>query len=229
MKQLIDMQLDRLSAAEQRVLEAASIVGAEFSTNLVAAALELPAEQVDDTCDALARRALFLRAEPDGRYGVTHALIQEVCVERSSPSAAPALAPPPSPRRLERDPRAGETSHLLAKHFDAADDPARAGPRLPSGGPPGGSALRNLRRPWRSALVRVDLLPRLPAGRERDLLELRILETMCRQVSSNSFSAAFAGARAARDLRARRSRSLASPRRRRGLVRGDHATCATTT
>ncbi len=31
----------------------------------------------------------------------------------------------------------------------------------------------------------LDLLPRLPAGRERDLLELRIIETLCRQVSSN--------------------------------------------
>jgi hypothetical protein len=39
----------------------------------------------------------------------------------------------------------------------------------------------------------LELLPRLPPGRERDLIELRILETMCRHVSSNSFSAAFTG------------------------------------
>jgi len=39
----------------------------------------------------------------------------------------------------------------------------------------------------------LDLLPRLPASKERDMLELEILETTCQQVNSNSFSAAFAG------------------------------------
>jgi DNA-binding winged helix-turn-helix (wHTH) protein len=190
-KQLIDMQLDRLEAAEQRVLEAASIVGSEFSTSLVAAALELPVEQVDDICDSLLRRSLFLRAEPDDRYGVTHALIQEVCVERSS-----------SVRRqrwhrlvaeaLERDPRAAEVSHLLAKHFDAAGDPTRAVPAYAAAGRQAG--LRNATSDAVALCARaLDLLPRLAASRERDLLELEILGTMCRQVSSNSFSAAFAG------------------------------------
>ncbi|HVZ34479.1 MAG TPA: AAA family ATPase, partial [Polyangiaceae bacterium] len=85
-KQLIDMQIDRLSAAEQRALEAGSIVGAEFSTSLVAAALGLSAEQIEDACDALARRSLFLRPELEDRYAFTHALIQEVWVDRSSPA-----------------------------------------------------------------------------------------------------------------------------------------------
>jgi hypothetical protein len=39
----------------------------------------------------------------------------------------------------------------------------------------------------------MELLPRVAAGRERDLLELQVHETLCRQVSSNGFSAAFAG------------------------------------
>jgi DNA-binding winged helix-turn-helix (wHTH) protein len=190
-KQLIDMQLDRLSAAEQRVLEAASIVGAEFSTTLVAAALELPVEQVDDTCDSLLRRSLFLRAEPDDRYGVTHALVQEVCAERSSPGRRQRWH-----RRvaeaLERDPRAGEASHLLAKHFDAAGDPARAVPAYAAAARQ--AALRYATSDAVALCARaLDLLPSLAAGRERDLLELQILGTMCQQVSSNSFSAAFAG------------------------------------
>lgn len=190
-KQLIDMQLDRLSATEQRVLEAASIVGAEFSTGLVAAALELPVEQVDDTCDGLLRRALFLRAETEDRYGMTHALIQEVCVERSSPArrqrwhrlVAEALA---------RDPRAGELSHLLAKHFDAAGDPARAVPAYAAAGRQAG--LRNATSDAVALCARaLELLPRVAAGRERDLLELQIHQTMCQQIDSNTFSAAFAG------------------------------------
>ncbi len=190
-KQLIDMQLDRLSAAEQRVLEAAAVVGAEFSTKLVAAALELPPEQVDDTCDGLARRSLFLRAEPDGRYGVTHALIQEVCVERSSPARRQRwhrlIA-----ESLERDPRAGELSHLLAHHFDAADEPARAISAFSAAAKQAGQRHANSDAVALCSRA-LELLPRLSPGRERDLIELGLLETMCRHVSSNSFAAAFTG------------------------------------
>jgi len=191
-KQLIDIQLDRLSAAEQRVLEAAAVVGAEFSTSLVAAALELPVEQVDETCDALLRRSLFLRTAPDDLYGVTHALVQEVCVERSSP-ARRARWHRLVAEAIERDPRGGEVPHqLLAKHFDAAGDPSRAIPAYVA------AAQQASRRFAASDAVALcaralDLLPRLPASRERDLLELQILGTMCQQVSSSLFSAAFAG------------------------------------
>jgi DNA-binding winged helix-turn-helix (wHTH) protein len=187
-KQLIDMQLDRLSPAEQRVLEAASVVGAEFSTNLVAAALDLPVEQVDDVCDALARRSLFLRAEPADRYGVTHALIQEVCFERTSPVRRQRWHRLVA-EALQRDPRTSESSHLLAKHFDAGDDPSRAVPAYLA------AARQAAQRFAASDAVvlcarALDLLQRLAAGRERDRLELEILGTMCPQVNSSSFSAA---------------------------------------
>lgn len=190
-KQLIDMQLDRLSASEQRVLEAASIVGTEFSTNLVAAALEMSVEQVDDTCDSLLRRSLFLRAEQDDRYGVTHALVQEVCVERSSPLRRQRWHRLVA-EALERDPCAGDVPHLLAKHFDAAGDPARAIPAYAA------AARQAAQRYAASDAITLcarglDLLPRLPAGRERDLLELELLGTMCRQVTSNTYSASLAG------------------------------------
>jgi len=190
-KQLIDIQLDRLAAGEQRVLEAASIVGSEFSTSLVAAALELPVEQVDDTCDGLLRRSLFLRPEPDDRYGMTHALIQEVCVERSSPARRQRWHRLVA-EAIERDPRAGELSHLLAKHFDAAGDAARALPAYAAAGRQAG--LRNATSDAVALCTRaLQLVPRVPPGRERDLLELEIYGTLCRQVSSNTFSAAFAG------------------------------------
>jgi hypothetical protein len=137
------------------------------------------------------RRALFLRAEPDDRYGVTHALIQEVCLERSSPArrqrwhrlVAEALA---------RDPRAVELSHLLAKHFDAAGDAARAVPAYAAAGRAAGMRYATSDAVALCARA-LDLLPRMPATQERDRLELEIIGTMCRQVSSNSFSAAFAG------------------------------------
>lgn len=190
-KQLIDMQLDRLSPLEQRVLEAASIVGTEFSTTLVAAALELPIEQVDDTCDALRRRSLFLRAEPGDRYALTHALIQEVCEERSSASRRQRWHRLVA-ETIERDPRSIELSHLLAKHFDAAAIPARAVVAYAAAGRQ--AALRYATSDAVALCARaLDLLPSLPAGRARDEIELQILTTMCQQVCSNSFSAAFAG------------------------------------
>jgi hypothetical protein len=43
----------------------------------------------------------------------------------------------------------------------------------------------------------LDLVPRLPASRARDLIELDVLSTMCREVNSSSFSAAFVGRDAA--------------------------------
>lgn len=190
-EQLIDMQLDRLSVTEQRVLEAASVVGTEFSTHLVAAALEMPVEQVDDTCDSLLRRSLFLRAEQDDRYGVTHALVQEVCAERSSPLRRQRWHRLVA-EALERDPSAGSVPHLLAKHFDAAGDPARAIPAYAAAARQ--AAQRNAASDAIARCARaLELLPRLSPGRERDLRELELLATMCRQVTANTYSAALAG------------------------------------
>jgi adenylate cyclase len=190
-RQLIDIQLDRLPAAEQRALEAAGVAGAEFRVSLVAAALGQSEEQVDDVCDALVRRSQFLRAEAADRYAFTHALIQEVCVERSSPARRQRwhrlIA-----EALERDPRAGDVSHLLAKHFDAAGEVARAVPAYAAAAAHAGQ--RYAMADALSLCARaLDLLPELPPGRERDLLELDILRTLCRQVSSNSFRTSFAG------------------------------------
>jgi hypothetical protein len=185
------MQLDRLPLEAQRVLEAAAIVGPEFSTNLVAGALELSVEQVDDICDSLVRRSLFIHAEPEGRYGVNHALVQEVCSERSSPARRQRWHRLVA-ETLERDPRAGEVSHWLAQHFDAAGDAERAIPAYAT------AARHAAQRYATSDTVALcsralDLLPRLAPGPARDLLEFQILEIMCDQVSSNSFKATFAG------------------------------------
>ena len=61
LRHVIERQLDRLASDVRRVLEAASVVGGEFSTAAVAAALEEPEQQVDEWCEELAGRGLFLR------------------------------------------------------------------------------------------------------------------------------------------------------------------------
>ncbi len=61
LRQMIEKQLDRLSLEEQRLLEAASVAGVEFSTVAVAAALGSEVEQIEEWCEGLARRHFFLR------------------------------------------------------------------------------------------------------------------------------------------------------------------------
>jgi hypothetical protein len=61
LRQMIDRQLDWLSTEEQRVLEAASVAGMEFSAAAVAAGLVQETERVDDWCTSLVRRGQFLR------------------------------------------------------------------------------------------------------------------------------------------------------------------------
>jgi hypothetical protein len=195
-KQLIDIQLDRLAVEEQRVLEAASAIGAEFPTALVAAALEIPVEQTDEICDGLARRGLFLRHAgtedwPDGsqqsRYAVSHGLVQEVCLERGAPARLQRwhrlIA-----ERLEAGygERAPEVSTMLATHYDQGQTVARAvqfyvlaAKRM---------ALRfasvDALTLYRRALA---LVNRMPEGTERDAIELQILGGMASSVLRNRF------------------------------------------
>src|SRR5262249_25721245 len=61
LRQLIEQQLERLSPEDRRVLEAASVAGAEFSAAAVAAGVEAEVERVEDHCEQLARRGQFLR------------------------------------------------------------------------------------------------------------------------------------------------------------------------
>jgi tetratricopeptide (TPR) repeat protein len=114
-----------------------------------------------------------------------------VCIERSSPARRQRWNRLVA-EALERDPRAGEVSHLLAKHFDAAGDAERAVPAYATAARHAGQryATTDTIALCGRALA---LLPRLAASRERDLLEFQILQTMCAQVSSSSFKSNFGG------------------------------------
>jgi predicted ATPase/DNA-binding winged helix-turn-helix (wHTH) protein len=91
LRQMIEKQLERFTPVEQRVLEVASVVGSTFSAALVAPALEVSTEEVEEVCRRLAQRALFLRESvptqwPDGtisaNYSFLHAFYQQVQYER---------------------------------------------------------------------------------------------------------------------------------------------------
>jgi predicted ATPase len=94
-RRLIDMQIDRLSPTEQRILEVASVAGETFYADAVAHALEVDADHVDSCCELLVHERSLLRhlgseTLPDGtlrsRYAFRHALFRHAAMARS-PSA----------------------------------------------------------------------------------------------------------------------------------------------
>src|SRR5215510_12637657 len=135
-QQMIETQIDRLSPKEQRVLEVASVAGAEFSAATVAAGLDAEVIEVEELCEGLARHAQFLRSRgvsewPDGtvaaRYEFIHALYQQAWYERVTAG-----------RRLQLHRRIGERGESaygaqaseiaaeLALHFERGRDYSRA-------------------------------------------------------------------------------------------------------
>ncbi|MCI0355412.1 MAG: AAA family ATPase, partial [Acidobacteria bacterium] len=135
-RQVIEKQIERLSREEQRVLEAASVAGAEFSAVAVAAGLEQEGVWVEERCEELQRRQQFLRAAgtvelPDGRvttrYGFIHTLYQNALYERVAATRRAGLH-----QRIGEQgetvygERAGEIAAELAMHFEQGRDFQRA-------------------------------------------------------------------------------------------------------
>jgi tetratricopeptide (TPR) repeat protein len=90
-RQMLERQIERLTPGEQQILEAASVVGLEFTAAAVEAALEEQEGASEEPCDRLARQQRFLYARepktwPDGAvtasYAFTHALYQNVLLQR---------------------------------------------------------------------------------------------------------------------------------------------------
>ena len=133
---LIDQQFDRLSPAEQEILEAASVAGSEFAAAAVAAGVGQTVEAVETWCATLVRRGQFVQSQgvadwPDGtvttRYGFLHDLYRETIYGRV-----------PASRRVRWHRQIGlrletgyglrvrEIAAELAEHFVRGRDTARA-------------------------------------------------------------------------------------------------------
>jgi predicted ATPase/DNA-binding winged helix-turn-helix (wHTH) protein len=91
LRQMIEQQFERLTSEEQRILEAASVLGVEFSAPAVAAALEKELVEIEACCDVLSRKKNVLKAVgsvewPDGTvaayYAFLHWLYQYVSYQR---------------------------------------------------------------------------------------------------------------------------------------------------
>jgi predicted ATPase len=135
-RQLIEQQVERLSEEEQRVLEAASVAGTEFTVAAIAAALKQEIDIVEDICEGLVWQGLFLtergiaewpEGTVSGRYSFRHALYQNVLYERIAEARRVRLHRLIG-ERTERGygERAGEIAAELAVHFERGHEYRRA-------------------------------------------------------------------------------------------------------
>jgi len=186
-RQMIEKQIDNLNTEEQRTLEAASVVGAEFSTLAVVAGLGENRASVEGRCDELARQRHFIQdcgfqelpnGEVVSRYGFIHALYQNVLYERV-----------PASRRLQLHRRIGEGGEQLyrerareiaaelAMHFELGRDYTRAAKYLQQAAD---NAIRRFAYREAVGLSRrgLELLGKLPDTPERAEQELWLQLTL---------------------------------------------------
>lgn len=92
---MIELEIERLDPADQKLLEAASLIPVAFPSWAVAAALRQDTADTEDLCDDLVRRLYFVRRAgqdelPDGSrsafYVFAHGLYREVLYQRQSPA-----------------------------------------------------------------------------------------------------------------------------------------------
>jgi DNA-binding winged helix-turn-helix (wHTH) protein/predicted ATPase len=136
LRQLIEKQIERLSADERIVLEAASVAGTECSSEAIAAGLGMPIEWVEKLCEELARRHQFLSPSwlvelPDGTITPRHRFIHVLYRDVPYRLIAPKLRSQIHQRIAERGEqiygdRKSEIAAELAMHYEQSRDWLRA-------------------------------------------------------------------------------------------------------
>ena len=181
--QMIERNLERLNPDAQRVLEAASVVGAEFSAAAVAAALERPLSEVEAICTRLSRLEQFINDHgisewPDGTVASSfrfhHALYGDVLYGRMPAGYRVELHRRIAVREEKaHGERAGEIATELAHHYSHANDRNKAIEYFQIAGERAGLryAMVEAERHYTNAL---ELLGELPQTPERDRRELAL-------------------------------------------------------
>jgi DNA-binding winged helix-turn-helix (wHTH) protein/predicted ATPase len=138
LRRFIDRQIDDLDESDRSVLAAASVIGRQFATAGVAAALESEINMVEGACARLARQGIFIvnagsSAWPDGTradlYSFRHDLHRELLYDR-----LPATRRAASHARVGRRLEAAWSEQLdaiaaeLAEHFERGNELVRAIP-----------------------------------------------------------------------------------------------------
>lgn len=173
LQQLIEQRIERLRPEIQRLLEVASVAGAEFSAAAVAAGIEIKVDGIEEQCEELVRREHFLRASgtaewPDGtvaaRYGFLHALYQEVLYHRLTARRRQRLHQQIGEREEKGyGEQAREIAAELALHFERGRDYRKAIQYLQQAGE--NALRRSANMDWKKWASLFPLLPRdLPRG-----------------------------------------------------------------
>jgi DNA-binding winged helix-turn-helix (wHTH) protein/predicted ATPase/energy-coupling factor transporter ATP-binding protein EcfA2 len=181
LRRLLELQLERLDAADLAMLESAAVAGVEFAAATAAGDGPADVEAVEERCAALARQGRFLLATgpvawADGTvsagFRFDHDLHRTVLYDRI-PAGRRARLHAAAGERLERAYGPARDGHAaeLAAQFAAAHDHARAVPYLQA------AALQALGRSApREAIGHLETLlaavPHLPEEPERDQAEL---------------------------------------------------------
>ena len=122
---VLSAPIDRLGRREKSVLQAAAVIGKEFSEPVLARVLELPPAELDEALRELIASEFIYEQElyPEAVYAFTHPLTQEVAYasqlgeRRARVHAAVARSIAEHyPERLD------ERAALLAQHWEAAEE-----------------------------------------------------------------------------------------------------------
>jgi DNA-binding winged helix-turn-helix (wHTH) protein/predicted ATPase len=181
LRRLIELQLERLDAADLGMLEAAAVAGSEFAAAAAACTGPMATEEVEERAAALARQGRVLRATgpvawSDGTvsagFAFVHDLHRAVLLDRI-PAGRRARLHAAVAARLEQAYGSAAVEHAaeLATRFLQGHDHPRAVRYLQA------AAEQALRRSahWEAVQhlqVLLQALPRLPQGAERDQAEL---------------------------------------------------------
>lgn len=133
LNQLIETRIQRLAAVERRLLETASVAGAEFGAATTAPAAELDSQGFEESCEDLSRRGSFIhRADvkllPDNTamqlYGFNHGMYRQVLYGRQGAERRARLHRAIGERleALYPPEQRGGVAVELAQHFGAAHE-----------------------------------------------------------------------------------------------------------
>jgi hypothetical protein len=127
---MVEMEIERLSAEEQRALEAGSLMPVAFPAWAVAAALEQDPTETEEICDRLARRLHFVERAgedelPGGArsafYVFAHELYREILHRRQAATRRAQRSERIAVRLGELfQGREADVAREMAMHFEAA-------------------------------------------------------------------------------------------------------------
>ena len=132
LQEMLEVQFEKLTPAEQRALEAGSVVGEHFSVWVIASMLEEEPDRVEDLCDGLAVRQQVINAIgtqefppvlANAHYDFQHSLYRQAIYRRIAPAKRARLHRAVAERlRTAGAPRQRQLASEIAFHFESGGE-----------------------------------------------------------------------------------------------------------